>query len=234
MATVGASRLTKFLEAVYQFSEEALLMPEDEWLAVRAIDRPHITAAFGKLRLEEPVYEKFAINLRHALRFLKSIRGEVQLKLEDRKLVIKGNGFVLKIDTIDPDSLKPVSEPSLTFDLSADVEIPLLVDVLKHLRRVDVITFVADKDGLRIEAKTETTRYSQWLGTPTFLNSQVPEVRVNFLRQFLIQIVNALSVLSRPPNATFSTIELRSNYPARFTLTDDDLHFRAYIAPRLD
>jgi hypothetical protein len=121
----------------------------------------------------------------------------------------------------------------VSFVLSADVEISLLVDVLKRLERVDEIAFVADKDGLRIEAVTETSRYSQWLGTPMYYG-QAQEVRAKFATQFLGPIINALSILSRPPNATFSTVELKSDYPARFTLTDSDLLFRAYIAPRLD
>jgi hypothetical protein len=232
MVTIWASRLSKFLEAFSQFSEEVLLEPEDEWLKVRAIDRLHITAAFGKLKLEEPLYDKFGINLRNVLRFLKYIHGQAQLRLEDRKLVIEGSGFSLKIDTIESNTLMPIPEPALSFDLSADIEISLLVDVLRRLKKTDEITFVADKDGLRIEAITETSKYSQWLGTPTFV--QVQEVRVKFATQFLSPIVNALAILSRPPNATFSTVELKTNHPAKFTLTDNDLVFRAYIAPRLD
>ena len=229
MVSVSASRFAKFLEAVSQFSEEVLLEPEDEWLKVRAIDGTHVIAAFGKLKLEEPLYDKFGLNLRHALRFLKRIHGEVQLRLEDGKLLVEGTGFSLKLDTIDPASFKLYSEPNLKFDLDADVEIALLADVLKKLRRVAVIEFIADRDnGLRLEAVTETSRFSQWLGTPT-LYGQVQEVRVKFGTHFLSQIIRALEILSRPPNASFTTIELKTNYPGRFTLTDNDLRFRVYM-----
>jgi hypothetical protein len=234
MVSVSASRFAKFLEAFSQFSEEVLLEPEDEWLGVRAIDKTHVIAAFGKLKLEEPLYDKFGLNLRHALRFLKRIHSEVQLRLEDGKLLVEGTGFSLKLDTIDPASFKLYSEPNLKFDLDADVEIALLADVLKKLRRVDAIEFIADRDsGLRLEAATETSRFSQWLGTPT-LYGQVQEVRVKFNAHYLSQIIKALEILSRPPNATFTRIELKSNYPGRFTLTDSDLVFRSYIAPRVD
>jgi len=234
MVSISASRFAKFLEAVSQFSEEVLLEPEDEWLKVRAIDGTHVIVAFGKLKLEEPLYDKFGLNLRHALRFLKRIHGEVQLRLEDGKLLVEGTGFSLKLDTIDPASFKLYSEPNLKFDLDADVEIALLADVLKKLRRVAVIEFIADRDnGLRLEAVTETSRFSQWLGTPT-LYGQVQEVRVKFGTHFLSQIIRALEILSRPPNASFTTIELKTNYPGRFTLTDNDLRFRVYIAPRED
>ena len=234
MVAIRASRFAKFLEAFSQFSEEVLLEPEDEWLRVRAIDGTHVIAAFGKLKLEEPLYEKFGLNLRHALRFLKRIHGEVQLSIEGMKLVIEGHGFSLKIDTIDPASFKLYSEPNLKFDLDADVEIALLADVVKKLRRVDAIEFIADRNnGLRLEAVTETSKFSQWLGTPT-LYGQVQEVRVRFGTHFLSQIIRALEILSRPPNATFTTIELKTNNPGRFTLTDNDLRFRVYIAPRED
>ena len=234
MVTIWASRFTKFLEAFSYFADKVLLIPEDEWLTIRAIDRLHITAAYGKLRLEEPIYEKFGIDLSRALKFLKRVHGEITLRLENRKLVLEGAGFSLKIDTLKPESVDSISEPQLDFDLNADVEIALLVDALKNLKKVDEIIFVADRTtGLWIKAETETSRYSQWLGTPTF-NAGATEVRVKFATQFLSQIIKALEILSRPPNATFTSVELKTNYPGRFTLTDDDLRFRAYIAPRVD
>jgi hypothetical protein len=232
MMTIWASRFSKFLEAFSYFTDKVLIEPNGEWLTIGAMDRLHITAAFGKLRLEEPIYEKFGIDLRKVLRFLKQIHGEAVLRLENRKLILEGHDFLVKIDTIDPKALKPISEPILSFVLSADVEISLLVDILKRLKKTDEITFIADKDGLRIEAETGTSRYSQWLGTPSFKAEE--EVKVKFAVQFLSQIVRALETLSRPPNATFTKVELRTNYPARFILTDKDLEFKTYIAPRVD
>jgi hypothetical protein len=231
---VAASRFKKFLEALSYFSDEVLLTPEGEWLTARVLDRFHVTAAYAKIKLESPLYNSFGVDVKRLLRFLRGASGELSLGLEGNKLIVEGHGFTLKIDTIDPQAFKPVAEPRLSFDLETDVEIDLLAESLRHLRRVDIVRFVGTGEGLWIEASSGTSQYSQWLGTPTFLNDQIKEVSAKFLTQFLKPIVDALSVLSRPPRATGVLIELRSNYPARFSFTDDDLSFRAYIAPRLD
>jgi hypothetical protein len=233
MAVIMASRFKKFLEALSNFSEEVLLVPEDEWLSASVLDKFHVTAAYAKIKLESPLYNSFGVDVKRLLRFLRGASGELSLGLEGNKLTVEGHGFTLKIDTIDPKAFKPVAEPRLSFDLVTDVEIDLLAESLRHLKRVDVTRFVGNKDGLWIEASSETSRYSQWLGTPTML-SEVSEVRVKFLTQFLRPIIDALAVLSHASRATGVLIELRSNYPARFSFTDDDLRFRAYIAPRLD
>jgi hypothetical protein len=233
MVVIMASRFKKFLEALSYFSKEVLLVPEDEWLSASALDKFHVTAAYAKLRLESPLYNSFGVDVRRLLRFLRGVTGELTLNLEGKKLTVEGHGFTLKVDTIDPQAFKPVAEPQLSFDLVTDVEIDQLAESLRHLKRVDVTRFVGNKDGLWIEASSETSRYSQWLGTPTFLSDQIKEVSVKFLTQFLKPIVDALSVLSRPPSATGVLIELKTSYPGRFSFTDNDLHFRAYIAPRL-
>jgi hypothetical protein len=235
MASVSASRLVKWLEAISQFSDKILVEPDGEWLAVRTLDEQHIIAAFTKLKQELPLYDKFAIDIKHLLRFLKHVRGPIRLSLDGGQLLVEGNGFSLRIDTIDPAPFKPISEPNIKFDAEVDVEIALLSDALKDIRKIDVITLVVDKlSGVRIEASTETSRYSCWLGSPSFVNHEVAEVKVQFITYFLTRIVNALKILERPPNAYFTTLELKTNHPAKFTLTDNDLDFRAYIAPRLD
>jgi hypothetical protein len=203
MASVSASRFAKFLEAFSYFADEVLLTPEDEWLKISAIDKTHVIAAYGDLKLKSPLYDKFAIKVKPVLRFLKHIHGEIDLKLEGKKLIIEGHNFSRKFGTIDPNSLKLISEPQLSFDCKFDVLIEHLVDVHKRL-------------------KTDIVKYD------------VGEVRVQFLTRYLSLIIHALAILSRLPNATFCTIELKTNHPARFTLKDDDLIFRAYIAPRVD
>jgi hypothetical protein len=231
----GPSRFIKWLEAASQFSNEVLIEPDDEWLMIKTLDDYHISAVFTKLKLEEPLYDKFAVDIKRLLRFLKHVRGRITLSLEGEKLLIEGEGFTLRIDTLDPGRFRPIPEPNIKFDAEIDVEIALLSDALKDLRKVDVIAFIVDKvNGLRIEAKTETSQYSCWLGTPSFFYKEVAEVRANFSSYYLARIVNALKTLERPPNTTFATLKLKTNHPAKFTLKDDDLLFTAYIAPRLD
>jgi hypothetical protein len=232
--TVSASRFKKFLEALSNFSEEVLLVPEDEWLSASVLDKFHVTAAYASLKLESPLYNSFGVDVRRLLRFLRGVTGELTLNLEGEKLTIEGRGFTLKVDTIDPKAFKPVAEPQLSFDLVTDVEIDQLAESLRHLRREEIVRFIGNREALRIESSSGTVQYSQWLGIPAFLNEQIKEVTAKFSTQFLKPIVDALSVLYRPPRATGVLIELRTNYPARFSFTDDDLHFRAYIAPRLD
>jgi hypothetical protein len=238
---VSCPRFVKWLEAVGQFNDEVLIVPEDRWLTVKMMDPAHFVAVYSRLDVSEPLYDAFAIDVNDVVKLLKHVRDDVQIVYDKERgrLFIKNEKFVLGINTLDASQFSQLKELNLVFDAKTEIDIEHYVRVIKNLRKswVDPITFVAGKDyGVRIEAKTEFSSFTDSFGGPStveFYNG-VTEVKANFGAIYLEKIANALKLLSRLPNATFATLELKTNRPARFTLKDTDLEFVVYIAPRID
>jgi hypothetical protein len=237
---VSCPRFVKWLEAIGNFVDEVLIVPEDEWLTVKVMDPAHIVAIYTKLNVGEPLYDAFAINIEDVVKLLKHVRDDVQIVYdkERSKLYVRNEKFVLGISTLDASQFSQLKELSLDFDAKTEVEIEAFAKVIKDLRRswVDPVKFVADRNGLRIEAKTEVSTFTRSFGGPStveFYNGAT-EAKASYGTIYLERIANSLKLLSRLPNSTFATLELKTDRPARFVLKDSDLEFVVYVAPRID
>ena len=238
---VSCPRLVKWLQAIGNFVDEVLIVPEDTWLTVRFMDPAHIVAVYSRLDVSEPLYDAFAINIEDLVKLLKSVKDDVQVVYdkERSKFYVRSEKFVIGVNTLDASQFSPLKELSLIFDAKTEVEIDEFAKFIKDLRKswVDSVKFVADSQhGLRVEAKTELSAFQRILSTPRsveFYNGS-SEVKASFMTIYLEKIANSLKLLSRPPNAYYATLELKTNRPARFTLKDTDLEFISYIASKMD
>jgi hypothetical protein len=238
---VNCKRFTSWLQAVGQFVDEVLIVPEDEWLTVKVMDPAHIVAIYTKLNVGEPLYDAFAINIEDVVKLIKHVRDDVQVLYdkERNKFYVRNEKFVMGISTLDASQFSQLQELRLIFDAKTEIDVEEFYKFIKDLRRswVDPIKFVADSQhGLRVEARTEVSAFQRILSTPSYMEfyNGTSEVKVSFGTIYLEKIANSLKLLSRPPNAYYATLELKTDNPAKFTLKDTDLEFVVYIAPRID
>jgi len=240
VGVVNCQRFVKWLEAVGQFVDEVLIVPEDEWLTVKFMDPAHIVAIYTKLNVGEPLYDPFAVNVNDVVKLLKHVRDDVAIVYdkERSRLFVKGTNFVLGISTLDASQFSQLKELNLDFDAKTEVYVEEFYKFIRDLRRswVGSIKIIADQNGVRIEGRTEVSTFSRSFGGPStveFYNG-VTEVKASFSTIYLEKIANSLKLLSRLPNATYAVLELKTDRPAKFALEDTDVEFIVYIAPRMD
>jgi len=237
---VSCPRFVKWLQAIGNFVDEVLIVPKDEWLTVKFMDPAHIVAVYSRLNVSEPLYDAFAINIEDLVKLLKSVKDDVQVVYdkERSKLYVRNEKFVLGISTLDASQFRPISELNLSFDAKTEVDVEEFYKFIRDLRRswVDPIKIIVGQNGVRIEGRTEVSVFSRSFGGPStveFYNG-VTEAKASYGAIYLEKIANSLKLLSRPPNAYYATLEIKTDKPAKFTLKDTDLEFVVYVAPRID
>jgi hypothetical protein len=235
---VNSQRFVKWLQAVGQFADEVLIVPEDEWLTVKFMDPAHIFAIYSRLNVSEPLYDAFAIDVNDVIKLLKHVKDDVQIVYDKelKRLFVRGSNFVIGVNTLDPDQFSQLKELNLEFDAKTEIEIEAFAKTIKDLQRswVDPIKIVADQNGVRIEGKTEVSSFVRSFGGSIEFYNGVGEVKASFSTIYLEKIAKSLQLLAKLPNAYYATLELKTDRPAKFTLKDTDLEFVAYVAPRID
>jgi DNA polymerase III sliding clamp (beta) subunit (PCNA family) len=226
---VQVAELREWIEAVRDFVEEPTLVKTDEGLKIVGMDPSHVVLVDAVWKTSEiDIQQPITVNANDVVKLLKGLEGEVDVKVEDKRLKIVNDVFRLELPILDSVGGN-VPKPKLSFEARLEVSAAELAKAVSKAAEVsDYCRLTAKKNGeLVLSAKNDLYVFEQTLKPEKFEAEK--EVRASFSLTYLGNIVKTLKRVAEK-----TTLEYATNKPLRFEAENEKLKIEFMVAPRID
>jgi proliferating cell nuclear antigen len=226
---VQVAELREWIEAVRDFVEEPTLVKTDEGLKIVGMDPAHIVLVDAVWKtLEIDIQQPVTVNANDVVKLLKGLEGEVDVKVEDKRLKIVNDVFRLELPLLDGGGGN-VPKPKLGFEARLKVSAAELTKAVSKAAEVSDHCRLTARDGeLVLTAKNDVYAFEQKI-KPEKFEAEKEEVRASFSLSYLGNIVKTLKRVAEK-----TTLEYSTNKPLRFEAENEKLKIEFMVAPRID
>jgi proliferating cell nuclear antigen len=225
---VQVAELREWIEAVRDFVEEPTLVKTDEGLRIVGMDPSHVILVDAVWKTSEiDIQQPVTVNANDVVKLLKGLEGEVDVKVEDKRLKIMNDVFRLELPILDGGGGN-VPKPKLSFEARLEVSTAELAKAVAKAAEVSDHCRLTARDGeLVLSAKNDLYLFEQTLKPEKFEAEK--EVRASFGLTYLENIVKTLKRVAEK-----TTLEYATNKPLRFEAGNEKLKIEFMVAPRID
>jgi proliferating cell nuclear antigen len=225
---VQVAELREWIEAVRDFVEEPTLVKTDEGLRIVGMDPSHVILIDAVWKTSEiDIQQPVTVNANDVVKLLKGLDGEVDVKVEDKRLKIVNDVFRLELPILDGGGGN-VPKPKLSFEARLEVSTAELAKAVAKAAEVsDHCRLTAKNKELVLSAKNDLYLFEQTLKPEKFEAEK--EVRASFSLTYLGNIVKTLKRVAEK-----TTLEYATNKPLRFEAGNEKLKIEFMVAPRID
>jgi DNA polymerase III sliding clamp (beta) subunit (PCNA family) len=168
------------------------------------------------------------VNANDVVKLLKGLDGEVDVKVEDKRLKIVNDVFRLELPILDGGGGN-VPKPKLSFEARLEVSAAELAKAVAKASDVSDHCRLTARDGeLVLSAKNDLYLFEQKI-KPEKFEAGKEEVRASFNLTYLGNIVKTLKRVAEK-----TTLEYATNKPLRFEAENEKLKIEFMVAPRID
>jgi proliferating cell nuclear antigen len=226
---VPVVELREWIEAVRDFVEEPTLVKTDEGLRIVGMDPSHVILVDAVWKTSEiDIQQPVTVNANDVVKLLKGLEGEVDVKVEDRRLKIVNDVFRLELPILDGGGGN-VPKPKLSFEARLEVSAAELAKAVSKAAEVSDHCRLTARDGeLVLSAKNDLYLFEQKI-KPEKFEAGKEEVRASFSLTYLGNIVKTLKRVAEK-----TTLEYATNKPLRFEVENEKLTIEFMVAPRID
>jgi DNA polymerase III sliding clamp (beta) subunit (PCNA family) len=213
---------------VRDFVEEPTLVRTDEGLRIVGMDPSHVILVDAVWKTSEiDIKQPVTVNANDVVKLLKGLEGEVDVKVEDKRLKIVNDVFRLEVPILDGGGGN-VPKPKLSFEARLEVSAAELAKAVAKAAEVSDHCRLTAKNGeLVLSAKNDLYLFEQKI-KPEKIEAE-KEVRASFSLTYLENIVKTLKRVAEK-----TTLEYATNKPLRFEAENEKLKIEFMVAPRID
>jgi len=225
---VPVAELREWIEAVKDFVEEPTLVRTDEGLRIVGMDPSHVVLVDAVWKTSEiDIQQPVTVNANNVVKLLKGLEGDVDVKVEDKRLKIVNDVFRLELPLLDGGGGN-VPKPKLSFKARLEVSAAELAKAVAKAAEVSDHCRLTAKDGeLVLSAKNDLYVFEQTLKPEKFEAEK--EVRASFSLTYLGNIVKALKRVAEKTELKYA-----SDKPLQFVAENDKLRVEVWCAPRVE
>jgi DNA polymerase III sliding clamp (beta) subunit (PCNA family) len=226
---VPVVELREWIEAVIDFVEEPTLVKTDEGLRIVGMDLSRVILVDAVWKTSEiDIQQPVTVNANDVVKLLKGLEGEVDVKVEDKRLKIVNDVFRLELPILDGKGGN-VPKPKISFEARLEVSTAELAKAVAKAADVSDFCRLTAKNGeLVLNAKNDLYLFEQKI-KPEKFEAGKEEVRASFSLTYLGNIVKTLKRVAEK-----TTLEYATNKPLRFEAGNEKLKIEFMVAPRID
>jgi proliferating cell nuclear antigen len=224
---VQVAELREWIEAVRDFVEEPTLVRTDEGLRIVGMDPSHVILVDAVWKtLEIDIQQPVTINANDVVKLLKGLEGEVDVKVEDKRLKIVNDVFRLELPILDRGAGN-VPKPKLSFDARLEVSTAELAKAVSKAAEVSDHCRLTAKNGeLVLSAKNDLYLFEQKIKPEKFEAEK--EVKASFGLHYLESILKTLKKIAEKIE-----VEYANDRPVRLSAANEKLAVEILCAPRI-
>jgi proliferating cell nuclear antigen len=226
---VQVAELREWIEAVKDFVEEPTLVKTGEGLRIVGMDPSHVILVDAVWKTSEiDIQQPVTVNANDVVKLLKGLEGEVDVKVEDKRLKIVNDVFRLELPILDGGGGN-VPKPKLSFEARLEVSAAELAKAVSKASEVSDHCRLTAKNGeLVLSAKNDLYLFEQKI-KPEKFEAEKEEVRASFSLTYLGNIMKTLKRVAEKTELMYG-----NNRPARFSATNEQLAVEIWCAPRIE
>ena len=225
---VPVAELREWIRTTKSFVEEPTLVKTDEGLRIVGMDPSHVVLVDAVWKTSEiDIQQPITVNANDVVKLLKGLDGEVDVKVEDKRLKIMNDVFRLELPLLDGGGGN-VPKPKLSFEARLEVSAAELAEAVSKAAEVSDYCRLTAKDGeLVLTAKNDLYVFEYRI-KPEKLEAE-KEVKASFGLNYLETIVKTLTLVSEKIE-----LEYANNKPIRFVAENEKLKTEFMVAPRIE
>jgi proliferating cell nuclear antigen len=224
---VQVAELREWIEAVKDFVEEPTLVKTDEGLRIVGIDPSHVILVDAVWKTSEiDIKQPVTVNANDVVKLLKGLEGEVDVKVEDKRLKIVNDVFRLELPILDGGGGN-VPKPKLSFEARLEVSAAELAKAVAKAAEVSDFCRLTARDGeLVLSAKNDLYLFEQKIKPEKFEAEK--EVKASFGLHYLESILKTLKKIAEKIE-----VEYANDRPVRLSAANEKLAVEILCAPRI-
>jgi proliferating cell nuclear antigen len=225
---VQVAELREWIESVREFVEEPTLVKTDNGLRIIGMDPSHVILVDAVWKTSEiDIQQPVTVNANDVVKLLKGLEGNVDVKVEDKRLKIANDVFRLELPILDGGGGN-VPKPKLSFEAHVEVNTAELAKAVSKAAEVsDYCRLTTRNNELLLTAKNDLFFFEQKI-KPERVEAE-NEVKASFGLPYLETIVKTLKRVAEK-----ATLEYARDKPIRFEAENEKLKIEFMVAPRLD
>jgi proliferating cell nuclear antigen len=225
---VQVVELREWLESVRDFVEEPTLVKTDEGLRIVGMDPSHVILVDAVWKTSEiDIKQPVTVNANDVVKLLKGLDGEVDVKVEDKRLKIANDVFRLELPILDGGGGN-VPKPKLSFEARLEVSAAELAKAVSKAAEVSDHCRLTARDGeLILSAKNDLYLFEQTLKPEKFEAEK--EVKASFGLHYLEDILKTLKKITEKIE-----VEYANDRPIRLSAANEKLAVEILCAPRIE
>jgi DNA polymerase III sliding clamp (beta) subunit (PCNA family) len=225
---VQVAELREWIEAVRDFVEEPTLVRIDEGLKIVGMDPSHVVLVDAVWKTSEiDIQQPVTVNANDVVKLLKGLDGEVDVKVEDKRLKIVNDVFRLELPILDGGGGN-VPKPKLSFEARLEVSAAELAKAVAKAAEVSDHCRLTAKNGeLVLSAKNDLYLFEQKI-KPEKIEAE-KEVKASFGLHYLEGILKTLKKIAEKIE-----VEYANDRPVRLNAANEKLAVEIWCAPRIE